>query len=141
MLGKALWFKRRKYSGWGLVPATWQGWVYLAAAIALIMLTQALPIEENIRITLLFVLVFILILDVIDIMRRLPMDERERIHEALAERNALWAILAALTAGIGWQAYISALSKTVQIDPLIIAALLVGVAAKAITNLYLDRKN
>ncbi len=141
MLGKTHWFKRRKYTGWGLVPSTWQGWLYIAAAVALIMLTQILPIEEKVRITLLFVLVFILILDVIDIMRKLPLDERERIHEAVAERNALYAILITLTGIIGWQAYLSALSGTAQLDPLIIAPLLTGVIAKAVTNLYLDRKN
>lgn len=141
MLGKSHWFQRRKYTGWGLTPSTWQGWIYLLVAIALIMLTQVLPVEETFRTTLMFGLIVILVLDIIDIMRKLPLDERERIHEAVAERNALYAILATLAAGIGWQAYQSALYKTMQVDPLILAALLVGTAAKAISNIYLDRKN
>ncbi|HRY91759.1 MAG TPA: hypothetical protein P5229_05530 [Candidatus Gracilibacteria bacterium] len=141
MLGKSNWFKRRKYSGWGLYPATWQGWVYILVAIGLIVIASILPLEETIRINITFVLTIILILDVIDIMRKLPMDERERIHEALAERNALWVILIALVGGVGWQAYLSAMTKTTQIDPVVIIALVAGVIAKAATNIYLDRKN
>lgn len=38
MLGNPKWFKRRKYSGWGLTPATWQGWVYLGTLICSVFL-------------------------------------------------------------------------------------------------------
>ena len=141
MLGKTHWFKRRKYTGWGLFPATWQGWVYIAIAVGLIMLVQALPLDTTVRTILTSALIAVLVLDIIDIMRKLPLDERDRIHEAIAERNALWVIITALAAGICWQACTSAIANSFQVDPVIIVALTAGVIAKAITNIYLDRKD
>jgi hypothetical protein len=142
MLGKPKWFQRRKYAGWGLFPRTWEGWVYIAVAIAVGALIQYLPFgNEQTKTILTMVFVAGVALDVIHIMAHLPMDERERIHEAIAERNALWAILAALCAGIGWQTATSVLTNSVQIDPVLIAALIIGVIAKAITNIYLDKKD
>lgn len=141
MLGKPNWFQRRKYMGWGLFPKTWQGWAYIAVAIALFILVQFLPLQEDMKIYITSALVLVMIIDVIDIMRRLKMDERERIHEAIAERNALWTIITVLGAGIGYQAITGALQNSVQIDPILIIALLAGVIAKAISNIYLDKNN
>ena len=142
MLGKPAWFQRRKYGGWGIYPKTWQGWVYIVVAIAVFVLIQYLPIANiQTKTIAMLVVAAIIVLDIIHIMVRLPMDERDRIHEAIAERNALWAILAALAAGIGWQAATSAISNNIQIDPVIIVALVAGLIAKAITNIYLDKKN
>lgn len=148
MLGKPSWFKRRKYSGWGMSPSTWQGWAYIAGIIAVVLLIQYIPMGglENaaggqIRTIITIIVVGIIAIDTVHIMAHLPMDERDRMHEAIAERNALWAIIAALAAGVGWQAATSALNKTLQVDPVIIAALVVGLIAKAVTNIYLDKKN
>jgi len=141
MLGKPHWFKRRKYGGWGLFPKTWQGLIYVIAVCAIFAAIQFLPLDAQTKMIVTILFAVVLVADVLDIMRRIPMDERERLHEALSERNALWAIIATLTAGIAFQAYISAASQTMQVDPIIIIALLAGVAAKAATNIYLDRKN
>lgn len=141
MLGKPNWFKRRKYGGWGLFPKTWQGWAYLAIAIALFALVQFLPLEKSMRIYITSALVLIMIVDVIDIMRQLKMDEREQIHEAISERNALWTIVTVLAAGLGYQAITSALQNNIQVDPILLIALFAGMIAKAISNIYLDRKN
>ncbi len=141
MIGKPHWFKRRKYAGWGVYPATWQGWVYLGLAMGLMAITQVLPFDEAVKIASTFILAMILVLDVLDIMRKMPMDERERIHEAIAERNALWVIIVALAAGTVYQSYISAAAKSFQVDPVIILALVAGLFAKAFTNIYLDKKD
>jgi hypothetical protein len=148
MIGKPNWFQRRKYGGWGIFPKTWQGWVYIAGAIAIFALIQYFPLGDaqatgngQIRIIATFIFAAIFVLDIIHIMVRLPMDERDRIHEAIAERNALWAIVTALAVGMVWQAATSAITKNIQIDPILIAALVVGVLAKAATNIYLDKKN
>jgi len=141
MFGKPSWFQRRKYGGWGIFPKTWQGWIYIAVAIAIFMIIQHLPFGDmQTKVVAMLVVAAIIVMDLIHIMARLPMDERDRIHEAIAERNALWAIVAALAAGIGWQTSTSA-QNNLQIDPFIIVALVVGLIAKAITNIYLDRKN
>lgn len=141
MIGKPQWFKRRKYGGWGLFPATWQGVAYVGVFVAIVALIQALPIDETIKLTITFGLVILLILDVVDIMRKLPMDERERIHEAISERNALWTMIVVLVAGLGYQSVMTSMTNSFQIDPVILIALLAATAAKAISNLYLDRKN
>jgi uncharacterized membrane protein len=128
--------------GWGLFPKTWEGWAYILVAIAIGALIQYLPVvDEQTKTVITIAFIAIIILDVIHMMAKLPMDERDRIHEAISERNALWAILAALVIGIGWQAGTSIVSQNVQIDPVIIAALAAGLIAKAISNIYLDKKD
>ncbi len=141
MLGKPHWFKRRKYGGWGLFPATWQGLAYTLAVCAIAIAIQFLPLNEQTKMIVNILFAIVLVADVLDIMRRIPMDERERLHEAVAERNSLWVIITTLAAGIIFQAYMSSTSQSMQVDPVIIIALLAGVAAKAATNIYLDRKN
>ncbi|MDO8560188.1 MAG: hypothetical protein Q7S23_04130 [bacterium] len=142
MFGHPAWFQRRKYGGWGLTPKTWQGWVYLAVVIAPMFIIQSLPgVAANARLTLLLVWGALITVDLADIMVRMPRDERERLHEALAERNAVWAMVAVLAAGVGYQVAAGIVRGLVQIDPVIIAALVGGVAAKAFTNLYLERRN
>lgn len=36
MIAQKEWFGRRKYTGWGVTPKTWQGWVYIAVAVGLL---------------------------------------------------------------------------------------------------------
>ena len=68
-------------------------------------------------------------------------DEREKIHEAIAERNAMWTMIIVLIAGVGYQAASSTVNKSFMIDPFVIAALVLGLIVKAISNVYLDRKD
>ena len=142
MIGKPQWFKRRKYSGWGVFPATWQGWVYIAVVALPIFLIQTLSfLDDQTKNIIFFVWAAVFCADLIDIMIRMPRDERERVHEAVAERNALWVMIAVLVAGVAYQVASGIVTKSAEVDPVIIAALIGAVAAKAITNIYLDRKN
>lgn len=142
MIGKPEWFKRRKYGGWGLFPAVWQGWVYLAAFVAVIFATQYIPADQSVRMMALGIVAIILVADTIDIMVRIKKDERDTLHEALAERNALWAIIFILAAGVAYQAAQSAIRGDIfAVDPVIIIAIVVGLVVKASTNLYLDRRD
>lgn len=143
MIGNPSWFKRRKYGGWGLFPATWQGWVYLAVFATLVIGIQLIPgLNEEARMFTVLILAIILIADTIDMMIRMKKDERETMHEAIAERNALWAILFVLTAGVAYQAAQSVILKDgIKIDPVIIIAIFLALIVKAVTNLYLDKKN
>ena len=52
-------------------------------------------------------------------MLTMPRDEHERVHEAIAERNALWAMLAVLVIGVAEQTAASVVNNTVRIDPVI----------------------
>ena len=142
MIAKPQWFARRKYTGWGFTPNTWQGWVYILAVIIPFVILQSLPIAEGLKLVFGIIWAIIFIADFIDIMVHLKKDERDRLHEALAERNALWTIIAVLVIGIGFQAAATAaLGGVVRVDPIILIALITGVIEKAITNLYLSRKS
>lgn len=142
MIGKPQWFTRRKWGGWGVYPVAWQGWVYLAIFVALIFGTQFLPGSDTVRMGSLLVVAMLLVIDTIDIMTRIKKDERETLHEAIAERNALWAIVLALALGAAYQAAQSLVrEQIVAVDPVIIIALVIGLAVKAASNYYLDRKN
>ena len=143
MLGKPEWFKRRKYTGWGLTPQTWQGWAYLVLLIAPLIVLRIISVwNADIALILGCVLALVLGLDVLDIMTQLKQDEREILHEALAERNATWAIVTVLAIGMAFQISSNlAAKKGVVFDPVILAALLAGMIAKAYTNWKLEKIN
>ncbi len=141
MIGKPEWFRRRKYTGWGFTPVTWQGWVYV---IIMILPIVALASASNLGkfwITAVIIWAVVFTLDCAHIIAHLPKDERDRMHEAIAERNALWVIVAVLAVGIGYQAATSAASQVVEMDPVILIAIFAGLVAKIISNIYLDKKD
>lgn len=143
MIGKAGWFRRRKYGGWGVFPKTWQGWVYVAVIVAGLLAIQAIPWPGEWTGTVLMAAwAVVFCLDLIHIMVALPrLDERERVHEAIAERNAMWVMVAALAAGFAYRAAQAAASGQAYVDPVILVALGAGLATKAISNIYLDRRD
>lgn len=143
MIGKSEWFTRRKYLGWGIMPKVWQGWAYIIAIIIPTIVIQYAPLlDERSRTIALVVWALIMSADFIDIMLHMRPDERERIHEAFAERNAMWAMILVLIMGLAFQTSQSiAQNGQPSFDPVIIIALFVGLAVKAVTNLRLDRKD
>lgn len=143
MIGKPEWFKRRKYGGWGVFPKTWQGWAYLAVIVAGLLVIQAIPWSGEWTGTVAMAAWALLFcVDTIHIMVALPrLDERERLHEAVAERNAMWAMVAALIIGVAYRAAQASVDGQVYVDPVILVAIGAGLAAKAITNIYLDRRD
>jgi len=142
MFGKPEWFRRRKYTGWGFTPVSWQGWAYVLIMVLPIVLVVQISTLGDWRVAFIVVWAAIFAIDFISIMIRLPKDERDRLHEAVSERNALWVILTVLIAGIGYQAASSVVSKDITaIDPVILIAIIAGTIAKAVSNFYLDRKN
>lgn len=141
MIGKHEWFRRRKYTGWGFTPVTWEGWVYVVIAILpLVLLMSFSPISQT-RIILLVIWALIVGFDFVDIMIHLPKDERDLVHEAMAERNALWVILVVLAIGVGYQVASGAVVGIVKVDPVIIIAIVAGLLVKIISNIYLDKKD
>ena len=141
MIGKATWFQRRKYSGWGLTPKTWQGWAYAFLIAAPIAIFQALPYwSDEVRIMATVVWVAVIALDVIHIMANMNSDEREYKIEAISERNSAWIMVVAIAVGIAYQTYNSATGKGAEVDPFLIIALVAGVIIKALSNIYYSRK-
>ncbi|EKD23749.1 MAG: hypothetical protein ACD_81C00186G0003 [uncultured bacterium] len=143
MIGNPKWFSRRKYTGWGFTPKTWQGWVYIAVIMLPIAIVASVNPEGTWTSVFLIIWALVFAVDFIHIMVGMRKDERERIHEAIAERNALWAILAVLIFALAYQTAsgIAAHALTPTFDPFILAAIIAAVIAKAATNIYLDRKN
>ncbi len=142
MIGKPEWFQRRKYTGWGIVPKTWQGYVYLAVIIVPFILFQALPYwSARTRTIAMIVWAVIFGIDAIDIMIRMKRDERERMHEAIAERNALWFVIIVLAIGIAYDAASNAAQSIMDVNPFMAAAVIGALVIKIATNLYLEHKN
>lgn len=131
MIGNSKWFSPRKYSGWGLTPNCWQGWMYLFAFIIPIAIVSNLNIDPKFKDIFSIVIVAILIIDTLHMMSQIKKDEREKLHEAIADRNALWFLLFGL---IVW-----AFIKQIM-DPFFIGILLGATAIKAITQIYLRDK-
>ena len=123
MFSHSSWFSIRKYGGWGLTPNCWQGWLYLALVI--------IPFVFLKNQTFLIVWSVIVIVDFLIIFFNLKKDERESLHESIADRNALWMIILVLVLGM-------VITQTV--DPVIIIALVAGAIVKTITSLYLNDK-
>lgn len=123
MIAKSSWFSIRKFGGWGLTPNCWQGWVYI-----IIFILPLIFIKNQIFI---YSWTALLVIDLFDVFLHLKKDERETLHEAIAERNALWIIILVLIIGC-------LVRQT--IDPVIIIALAGGTIAKAVTYFYLRDK-
>jgi cobalamin synthase len=141
MIGKKEWFKRRKYSGWGLTPTTWQGWAYTAVMISPLIALSFFQVNAPVLAVIIGWFV-IFAVDIAMLMVEMPRDEREAIHEALSERNALWIMIAILIVGVGYQTASSvAKGNDAWVDPVIIVALIGALIAKAVTNYWLDKKD
>jgi cobalamin synthase len=140
MFAKPDWFRRRKYGGWGVCPHTWQGWVFsITVILPLVVLQSWTSLDPQARAVAGAIWLGAILLEFFDIMRRLPKDEREVVHEAFAERNALWAMIFVLVVGLVFRAALAG-EQGFTIDPLVIAALAAALLAKAATNLFLDRR-
>lgn len=131
MIGNPKWFNLRKYSGWGLTPNCWQGWAYIFAFILPVAIISNLNIAQNYKDIISIIIIAVLVIDTLHLMTQIKKDERERLHEAIADRNALWFLLFGI---IVW-----AFVKQIM-DPTLIGILLGATAIKAITQIYLRDK-
>lgn len=97
MIGKAEWFTYRIF-GWGLRPRTWQGWAYIGVAAALVLLAGVLPVDDLAKGVIISIVGGMLVVDTLHMMLKLPkvLDERERYHELVVERNVSWAAVASI---------------------------------------------
>ena len=43
MIGRPEWFSNKRYTGIGIRPKTWQGWVYIAVALGLVIFIRWQP--------------------------------------------------------------------------------------------------
>lgn len=125
------------------MPATWQGWAYILVFIVIVFGVQYIPgISQEISMVIIAILAVLLFTDTMYMMVKMKKDERETLHEAIAERNALWVMILVLAIGVAYQTARSViLNNSAEIDPVIIIALVAALIAKAVTNYYLDKRN
>ncbi|MGB9837426.1 MAG: hypothetical protein ACPLJI_01340 [Methanothermobacter sp.] len=141
IIARPEWFGRRKYGGWGVSVKTWQGAAYLASVLLILVAVQLLPLSTMARIYVTAAWLVFLFLDMFDVMWKVQRDEREYIHEAIAERNAAWAMMPVLVVGIFIELISSSLKGDPYVDPIPLVALVAGVIAKSVTNYRLEREN
>lgn len=142
MIAKPEWFTRRKYSGWGVNIKTWQGHVYIAVMILIMILIIIIPtLSTEVRYVLTGIWAMFYFVDLIDVMWKLKKDEREHIHEAIAERNAAWGMVVVLVVGVTFELIYNSLQQKIYVDPFLIGALIVGIIIKSITNYKLDKED
>jgi hypothetical protein len=142
MIGRSEWFTIRKYGGWGIHPKTKEGWIYLFLIIIPFIVFHCMSVwSTTTRLIVSLIWVSFLLFDIFEIMINLKKDEREKMHEAISERNALWAIVFILTIGLIYHIIESGLRQELYIPPFIIIALVIGASVKTITNVYLEKHN
>lgn len=131
MIGNPRWFNVRKYTGWGLTPNCWQGWAYVISFVVPIAIIDSITFDSNLKNIIIGVWTVLFLLDVFHIMTQIKKDERERLHEAIADRNALWFMILVLI--------IYAFIKQ-SLDPIFLIALIGAAIAKSLTQIYLRDK-
>jgi len=141
MIGKPEWFRRRKYTGWGITPANWKGWAYIGGIILVAIIIQfLLPLSQKIKTITTYAWVLLVVLDVIHIMANLKNDEREARIEAIAERNVAWVMITVLAICILYESVRTALiGGTPVVDLLLFVVLGAALLTKIISNIVLER--
>lgn len=140
MIANASWFNRRKYSGWGLTPKSWQGILYIMIIAGVTSFILSLTLPEILKLVLTAFWVVFVLVDFFLAMASIKLDEREQKIEAIAERNASWTMVAATTLSI---VYVSTLGKElrgIELMPVLIFPIFAGVVAKGLSNFILDRR-
>jgi hypothetical protein len=139
MIGKSEWFNLRKYGGWGINPKTWKGYAYSICVVLLIAGPQFIENGNKNIISIFFALV--ILIDVLDIMSKFKLDEREALHQAKAEKNASLTMVFVLSISIIYIAFKSINSGSINLEALIIIflTLIVGYIAKIITYHKLEK--
>ena len=139
MIAKPEWFNRRKYTGWGLVPAKKEGWIYIILVILPYAIFSMFEWTETVRISVTAIWMLFLIIDTTSAMARLNIDEREKKIESISERNAAWAMVLATIILIFYEIMINANTESFQVNPELIIILGSGLAAKIVSNLVLNK--
>jgi len=140
MIAKSKWFTRRKYTGWGVSPNSWQGLLYIVAIAGIATGIQVLPVTETTKIVSTGVLVAFICIDVLQVMAKLKLDELEQKMEAIAERNAAWAMVASTVLTVLYVSTVGKEMKGIDLVPVIIFPIITGVIVKGITNYILEKR-
>ena len=142
IIAKPEWFKKTKYRGWDADIKTWQGAVYVAAVIIVFLVLALNPFMDKMdKVVLIGIWALFFLIDLVDVLWKLKKDEREKIHEAIADRNAAWVMMIVLSLGFFVELIYSALQKSLYVDPFLLIALIAGIIVKIITEYKLDKED
>lgn len=144
MIGRPEWFRYRMF-GWGLGLKTWQSYVYVIVAAALLAGSVALASNKLFPIWVTGAIFVIVIADMIHIMTQMGKvnDERENYHQLIIERNCSFAAIAALVGMAFYEAYKNGFSKAgagMPFDISIIVVLAAMLLVKIISTIYVKTK-
>jgi uncharacterized membrane protein len=141
---KPEWFRRRTYTGWGVTPITWQGWL-----TTIILVSPIAYFASKIKggtpllgFTFIFFIVYFIafMFFVFALMTRIKTDERNRAHEAIADRNALWTLVMIIATGLVIEGiapeWIHALAP---VNPFIVGGIGAAWLVKVISMYWLDK--
>ncbi len=137
MFANPRWFGRRKWGGWGIYPRTKEGLLYILLLITPVLMLTYSPLPEQTKTSWTLIWTGFVVVDVFSIMLRIKHDKRETKLEAIAERNAGWALVFVIGAGIIYQAYKTSITGINHMDPFLLAALFISWLVKAFSHLYL----
>ncbi|RLG19920.1 hypothetical protein DRN67_01350 [Candidatus Micrarchaeota archaeon] len=143
MIAKPEWFAPRKF-GWGLGIRTKEGWLYILSAFALIFAAAMLPYPEQYRPFAMGAVILFFLLDALSVMPKVyaKLDERERLHQLTAERNATFAAVVVLGGSILYYSTLPALGNETNKGVLVVCALtLLSMAlAKGLTLMRMEHE-
>lgn len=142
IIAKPEWFKKTKYRGWDADIKTWQGAVYVAAVIIVFLVLALNPFMDKMdKVVLIGIWALFFLIDLVDVLWKLKKDEREKIHEAIADRNAAWVMMIVLSLGFFMELIYSVLQKSLYIDPFLLIALIAGIIVKIISEYKLEKED
>ncbi|OPY25779.1 MAG: hypothetical protein A4E27_00853 [Methanobacterium sp. PtaU1.Bin242] len=142
IIAKPEWFKKTKYRGWDADIKTWQGAVYVAAVIIVFLFLALNPFMDKMdKVILIGIWALFFLIDLVDVLWKLKKDEREKIHEAFADRNAAWVMMIVLSLGFFMELIYSVLQKSLYIDPFLLIALIAGIIVKIISEYKLEKED
>ena len=142
MIGKSNWFTVRKYGGWGMFPKTWQGYVYCLVLGIMILIPFSIDaFSKQTQIVASFMIWIIFLIDLVDIMLKSKLDEREISHENKAEKNASWTMEIFLIASFVYIMYKYSYTRILNLEAIVIilGSLLLGLIAKVVTHYRIEK--
>lgn len=142
IIAKPEWFEKTKYRGWDASIKTWQGAVYVAGVIGVFLFLLLNPfMDKPFKVILIGIWALFFLIDLVDVIWKAKKDEREKIHEAIAERNAAWIMMIVLSVGFFVELAYSVLQKSLYVDPFLLTALIGGIVVKILTEYKLEKRH
>ena len=83
----------------------------------------------------------LILFDVLDIMSKMKLDEREEAHQAKAERNASLSMVFTITLILIWTVFMSIITSKINYEliTVLVSLLIIGYFAKIITYYKLEK--